>query len=383
MAQITKSLFASFSSEKEVLATAVTRRALIGSAAMALAVPNAPAAGFGLAAKAARTRRLFGTCLDVGNMDDADYLGVIVRESSILVPGNALKANVTRASPAAFDFSGAEQVHKFAAQNGMAFRGHTLCWYRSMPAWVPKILTAPAQVRRELYMEVREPCAHFKGRVHSWDVVNEAFRPEDAQPFGLRRSYWQQMIGPDFIDMAFTTARQADVDALLCMNEMDIEYDHPFFERKRQMLLAFVGRMRGNNVPIDVIGIQSHLQYAGIPKFPFSAVVFQRFLSQIADLGLRVIISELDVPDRNLPADIAERDRDVAACTGQLIAAAVGHPAVIAVVCWGLSDRYAWMDYAPGNRRRDGLRSRSMLFDDNLKPKLAYAAAAAAFDQAV
>jgi endo-1,4-beta-xylanase len=374
------------------------RKALVGTAAMALAttanaatppvdlanaLAGAKLKSSGLAGKAAATQRLFGTCLNVPNMRDGDYLDLIVRESSILVPENALKANQYRASPSGFDFGGAEKIYAFASQNQMAFRGHTLVWHEAVPSWVSKNLTTLAEAKEEFYLEVREPCRHFKGRVHSWDVVNEIFLPQDGQPFGLRRSYWQQMLGPDFVDMAFLAAKEEDPDALLCLNEMDIEYDHPFFEQKRQVLIEFVKRLRTNKVPIDVIGIQAHMQYAGIRKFPFSAAVLQRFLSQIADLGLSVIISELDVPDLHLPADIAQRDQDVATATGQLVAAAVGHPAVIGVLCWGLSDRYSWLNVSPAFRRPDGLPSRAKLFDEHLQPKSDYFATAVALDRAV
>jgi endo-1,4-beta-xylanase len=337
----------------------------------------------GLAATAAQSHRLFGTSLNVQHLSDTDYLNLVARQSSILVPENALKADVTRASSTGFNFADADQVYAFASENKMAFRGHTLCWYRSVPPWVRDSLVTPAQARQELYLEVREPCLHFKGRVHSWDVVNEVLSWQDEQPFGLRSCYWLQMVGPDYVDMAFLTARQADPNALLCFNASDIEYDHPWFEKNRQTLLTFVRRLRGNNVPIDVIAIESHLRGAGVAKFPFSPTVFKRFLSEISDLGLHVIISELDVPDRNLPPDIATRDRDVANCYGELVTAAVGHPAVIAILCWGLTDRYAWMNADPNLARPDGLPSRSMLFDDNLEPKLAYDAVVTAFSQAV
>jgi endo-1,4-beta-xylanase len=47
----------------------------------------------------------------------------------------------------------------------------------------------------------------------SWDVVNEVIDP--AQPDGLRRSPWYDIIGPEYIDIAFLTAREAAPDAEL------------------------------------------------------------------------------------------------------------------------------------------------------------------------
>jgi endo-1,4-beta-xylanase len=315
-------------------------------------------------------------------MGDLAYLGAIAQDSSILVPENALKANQYRRSPERFDFTDADKVYDFAAQNRMAFRGHTLCWFNSVPDWVSRTLTTPQAIRRELVAEVMEPVRHFAGRMQSWDVVNEVLRPEEGQELGLRKSFWQQALGPEFIDLAFHVARENDPDAILCLNEMDLEYDHAYFETKRQALLALLKRLVAAKVPIGAVGIQCHLQYVQIRKFPFSKTVFQRLLSDIAELGLKVIISELDVPDRNLPADVTERDTIVADAIGDLLSVAVDHPAVIAIVTWCLSDRYSWMSRDPTFRRSDGLRSRGTLLDDALAPKPAYWAVVKALDAA-
>jgi len=335
-----------------------------------------------LAGRAARKNILFGTSLNDWDMADAAYLEVIARESSILVPENALKANQYRASPDHFDFSAADKVIGFATENKLAARGHTLCWFNSVPPWVPKTITSPEAARQELLAEVAEPCRHFAGRMQSWDVVNEVVRPDDGLPLGLHKSYWLEKIGPDYIDLAFFAAHEADPAALLTLNDMDLEYDHPYFETKRAAVLALLKRLIANKVPIGGVGIQAHLQYVGIGKFPFTPSVFHRFLSDIADLGLKIIISELDVPDRNLPADVPERDSIVAKAIGDLLFVAASHPAVIAIVTWAITDRYSWMQHDPTFQRSDGLPSRGTLLDQQMIPKTAYWAAIQALDQA-
>ncbi len=131
-------------------------------------------------------------------------------------------------------------------------------------------------------------------------------------------------------------------------------------------------------MPVHALGIQSHLEAGWLP---FTPEVMTRFLDEVAALGLKVFITELDVVDRNLPADIAERDQGAADAMRNYLSCVLAHPAVAMVNCWGLSDRYNWIE-ASGMRRKDGRRSRAQLFDDDLAPKPVYHAVADALGAA-
>jgi endo-1,4-beta-xylanase len=95
----------------------------------------------------------------------------------------------------------------------------------------------------------------------------------------------------------------------------------------------------------------------------------------------RIQITELDVTDENAPSDEAVRDRLVADTYSPFLDAALYEPAVKVVVTWGLSDRHSWIvrkETHESKWRADGLPSRPLPFDADLKPKPAFEAIAQA-----
>jgi endo-1,4-beta-xylanase len=191
------------------------------------------------------------------------------------------------------------------------------------------------------------------------------------------------MFGPDYLDLAYRTAREADPDARLVVNEYDVELDAPEQEARRTALINLIGRMQRSGTPVDAVGIQAHLACAGGP--PFSPVRLRRFLAELAGLGMTIQITELDVTDENAPADTAVRDRLVADTYARFLDAALDEPAVKMVMTWGLSDRHSWIvrkETHESNWRTDGSPSRPLPFDAELKPKPAFEAIAQAFAHA-
>ena len=192
-----------------------------------------------------------------------------------------------------------------------------------------------------------------------------------------------EALGPGYLDLAYRTARAADPKARLVVNEYDVELDTQAHEARRAVLLDLLRRMQRAGTPVDAVGIQAHLSAVGGP--PFSAERLRRFLGDIAGLGLSIQITELDVTDERAPADIAIRDRLVADAYRRFLDAALDEPAVKMVVTWGLSDRHSWIVRHETNEakwRKDGLASRPLPFDAELRPTPAFAAIAEAFAHA-
>jgi endo-1,4-beta-xylanase len=350
-------------------AAAVTRREALAAAVLRKD---------GLASDAARIGILFGTATDSDELqNDPSNAAAIAAECSIIVPSRFLKARYTRAKPDAFDFSKVEPLMAFAANNRLAVRGHTLIW-TDLPAWLKSADLTQQQATNELLLEVSEPCRHFRGRMDSWDVVNEPINVWDKQPGGFTNTLWYRLIGPDYIAMAFTAARQADPSAVLVLNENGIEFDTPASEAKRQALLELLGNLKKSKVPVDALGIESHLGDA--VKYPFNPAVFDRFLSAVHQLGLKILVSELDFTDKFLPGDVDTRDQAMAQTFGTYLTTVLRHPGVITVTVWGLSDRHTWL--ATYAARADGMPVRACLLDSNLARKPAYSAVRAAFDAA-
>jgi endo-1,4-beta-xylanase len=208
-------------------------------------------------------------------------------------------------------------------------------------------------------------------------VVNEAIEVKDGRPDGLRNTPWLHLIGTDYIEMAFHVARDADSSALLTYNEYGIEQETQEAAMKRAAVLLLLRRLKQRNVPIDAVGIQSHLQAQ--PAYGYGPGL-RRFVQDCREMGLEVFLTELDVNDRTLPSDIAERDVGVANRYRSYLGLMLPEKNVTAVLTWGVSDAGTWLNNGKDRAREDGLSQRPLLFDDHLRAKPAFAAVRDAFD---
>jgi endo-1,4-beta-xylanase len=276
-----------------------------------------------------------------------------------------------------YDYSGADFLVDFAQQYNIKFRGHTLVWYQSLPGWFYRNINA-SNAKPFILDYISTVMGRYAGKVESWDVVNEVMNPKDGRPDGLRNTPWLKFLGPDYIEMAFRAAAAADPRAHLMWNENWVEEETPEGESKRRSMVTLLKGLKSREVPIHGIGIQSHLigDHASIIAGPG----FQRFLHELADMDLRVFISELDVSDVNLPADAGARDQTIANLYYQYLSTALAHKCVTAVLTWGLTDKYTWL--SGYEKRTDNAKVRPLPFDIYLKPKSVYDAIARAFDEA-
>jgi endo-1,4-beta-xylanase len=189
------------------------------------------------------------------------------------------------------------------------------------------------------------------------------------------------MLGPGYIDLAFRTARAADPTALLTYNDYSIEYDNEEQGKKRAAVLALLRRMKADNVPLDALGIQSHIHAAG--KDGFSHGV-RELLDGAKSLGLQVFLTELDVNDDSVPTeDTAERDKIVADIYGSYLTAALEGPEVKAVLTWGTRDKYSWLNNGTKFRKQHPDRlQRPLPFDPGYAPTSAFFSMRDSFDKA-
>ncbi|BAZ45769.1 endo-1,4-beta-xylanase [Chondrocystis sp. NIES-4102] len=323
---------------------------------------------------------------------DFPFQSQFVRECRVFVAGFYWNWGGVRPTEKTYNFAATDYFANFAKENEMLLRGHPLIWYRTTPDWLIDKFIDPAttskQIKNILIEHIKTVVTRYAGRIHSWDVVNEAINVADGDPYGLRDTKisgindlkcpsWLDFLGIDFIDLAFQTASQADPQAMLVYNEFGLDYDYPDDEAKRNATLRLLRRLKAQGTPIDALGIQAHLDASRSDQF--SPEKLRQFLKDVADLGLKIIISELDVRDRAIKGDIASRDRAVAQAYYDYLTVALEEPAVIAVTTWGLSDRYSWVQKSP---RYDGSPQRPLPLDDQLRRKLAWHAIAHAFDNA-
>lgn len=294
------------------------------------------------------------------------FANLFAQQCGILVPTNELKWQALRPSPNRFNFTRADWMARFARSHGMLFRGHTLVWHNALPDWFASTVNKQ-NAEKYLREHISRVAGHYAGQMHSWDVVNEAIEPQVQRADKLRNTPWFRFLGQEYIDIAFRAARQADPRALLMYNDFGIEHDTKQAEIKRTAILRLLERLKSRGIPIQGLGIQGHL-FGHPDGVTFKQI--RRFVRNVADLGLQMMITELDVNDQELPRDAAVRDRAVARIYADFLDAVLVEPAVIGVMTWGLSDRYTWL--ANTKPRKDGAALRPLPFDERLQPKPAW-----------
>lgn len=285
----------------------------------------------------------------------------------------------TRPDPNFFDWTLPDALFDFSQEYKKLFRGHPLVWHKLFPEWMSEILrstdTTTSDIEQILETHISTIVRRYAGKVHSWDVVNEAIKPEHGRNDGLRLTPWLNRLGPEYLDFTYRIAAEADPTAMLVYNDYGLEYDSKEHSKRRKSLIKLLEMFKMRGTPVHAVGIQAHLDGA---KGAQSMTTLSSFLADIASMGFKILITELDVKDPTLPSDINERDRMVAAVYEDFLTIALDQPSVISVITWGLSDKYTWLsDYAP---RKDGMPVRPLPLDENMNRKSAWNAIARAFD---
>lgn len=118
----------------------------------------------------------------------------------------------------------------------LLLRGHPLLWHKALPNWLEETLNQE-NTRNILINHIQTIVQRYAGRIHSWDVVNEAIYPEHGRYDSLRITRWLKFLGPNYIDTAFHLAAAADPQALLVYNDYGLDYDTPKADAKRNAVL--------------------------------------------------------------------------------------------------------------------------------------------------
>lgn len=328
-------------------------------------------------AQAARgSGRLYGCATSTFELRDATFASALRREAAILVPEYELKRNAIEHEPGRLDFTAGDELQRFAHASGMAFRGHTLVWHKANPAWLEDELSSPRHDQR-FTGYIAEVMRHYRGQMHSWDVVNEAIDPESGRADNLRETVWLKRFGPTYISDAFHAARAADPSALLVYNDWGCEGAGLKHDRFRAATLAFLETAKARRVPIDAYGMQGHLQAFG-PQLEQRKL--HDFLERLGSLGLRVLVTEHDVDDSGGPLDVSARDRAVADSSRRFLDVVLDCAATIGVLTWGLSDRF--LDPPGWKERLEGYEARLLPLDSGFARKPMWSAMAASFSAA-
>jgi endo-1,4-beta-xylanase len=308
--------------------------------------------------------------------DDAAYAQLFRREVAMLWPEDDFLWYHLRPSPTSgLDFTYPDMIVEFAERNGQLVIGAPgLVWDEGFgDGWTDDDLWGMSRKRAShvLFSSVRAMVRRYRGRVVAWIVCNEVTDPEGKH--GLRTDVpWYNTIGPHYVAEAFHQAHEQDPQALLLLNEFGFDTINQYGDRpvpRQRATLEVLDHLLAHDVPVHGLGIQAHLLATDFAE-RFHRREFRHFLREVADRGLKILITEMDVLDDGLPPNIRRRDRGVAEVYKRYLDTVLEEEAVISVIQYGLSDR--WTEENDDNPRDDGVSRRPCPFDDNLRPKPAF-----------
>ncbi|SMF21747.1 Endo-1,4-beta-xylanase, GH35 family [Alteromonadaceae bacterium Bs31] len=228
-----------------------------------------------------------------GPGENRSFLDIAEKQVSInehfgeLTAGNIMKMSYLHPAEDRYNWDNAEQMLNWANANGKKVHGHTFIWHSDyqIPNWMKNY---SGDFEAMLDEHVRTIATRFKGRVVSWDVANEVINEANNC---WRDSVFYQKLGKDFVANAFRVANEADPDVDLYYNDFDTEGGNT---AKLSCLLELVDELQAANVPIDGVGFQMHVQI----DWPSTSAIASAFQA-IVDRGLKVKITELDIPLNN------------------------------------------------------------------------------------
>ncbi|HTV18388.1 MAG TPA: endo-1,4-beta-xylanase [Polyangiaceae bacterium] len=326
---------------------------------------DAPATTDAVAPLASAARFRLGAAVHDTEVDT--FAAAAGRDFNSMTPANATKWGnlLVGGKLGKYDFTTADALVELALAKATHLRGHALVWGRypgaGHPSDLEDVLKAAPDPKQRLEQILREHIdavlAHFHGRIPQWDVVNE--------PLHFWKPIWDdnvfyRTLGPEFVATAFRLAHAADPSLELVLNEQLPQYDDEHAEK----FFEIVQQLQQSGVPVHGVGLQSHV----LMVLP-SVASLEAYMHRIAELGLFIEITELDVRLR-LFAD----DPDPYAAQGRyfrdLAAACARQPACRGITLWGISDRFTWIDEEPPFRWMQP--NDPLLFDQDNRRKPAY-----------
>lgn len=233
-----------------------------------------------------KTDFLFGTAINnrlIRTFEPA-LQNLVAREFSAITMTNGMKWERIQPQSGQWEWDIADAFMAFGEQHGMHLVGHTLVWHSQMPKWVYKQQRGRPISRSALLHRMKHHIetlvGRYQGRIHTWDVVNEAF-----DGGGWRKSEWFNTIGPSYVDHAFQFAHEVDRNAHLIYNDYNMHDP-----KKRAFTVDYLKHCRRHKVPLHGVGMQGHvaLGHPDIAEFEKSIIAY-------AAEGVRVHITEMEV----------------------------------------------------------------------------------------
>lgn len=289
-------------------------------------------------------------------LKDEEYKKVLAQEFNVFTIENDLKFSRVHPQRDVYNFLIPDVMVKFAGEHRMKVRGHTLVWYRNLPDWISNGDFSKQQLKAILKDHIQTVVKRYKGRIYAWDVVNEAYNTDGT----LRENIFLKVIGPEYIELAFKWAHEADPNALLFYND----YGNEGINSKSTAIYKMAKNLKKKGIPIDGIGFQMHTDINKKQNYNKVKENFKR----LADIGVGVQITEMDVKTFN--SDLSDIDKVVkqAEVYQKTLNVCLKAENCSAFVTWGFTDRYT-----PINEKND-VNDFPLLFTSDYKKKLSYKA---------
>ncbi|MCB8839600.1 endo-1,4-beta-xylanase [Aurantimonas sp. VKM B-3413] len=323
-----------------------------------------PVAGHARAQPPAETGVPFGSAIQAEYIEsDPAYRQAFLDYCDLIMPMNELKFGQIRPTRETWNFEPADKLVDFALSHGRKSRGTCHVWWNSTPDWV-EALETPAEAEKALVEHIERVTDRYRGRLQSWDVVNEVVANDPIYDGrSLRDTVWLRKLGPRHIPIAFEATARADPAARLVINDYNLEFAGAEYDARRRVMLGIVQQLHDRNIRVDTVGIQGHLY----TDHTIDTEALLTFQAELRKLGVGLMVTELDVIDWQKPADAEAQDARAEAILSDFLDAILADGPPEAVIAWGMTDRYSWIpDVLP---RPDGATMRPLPLDREMREK--------------
>ncbi len=330
-----------------------------------------PEAGRGLAELAETKRISFGTEFSVFSAVDARYCRIMKRDFNLAALSEFSWKNLWL-GPGQYDFHPMDRAVEYAERHGWRIRASHLVWGAvesgAIPDWLVNGRFTRDEYMQILKQHIQTVAGRYKGRVGEWSVANEATSRSFAGA-----DFWNEKIGPDYVEMAFRWAREADPDGILIFNDFNNESPRdPDTRRVIDAMVERVREMKAGGVPIDAVGMQMHIFFqwsSPIPPVKSEVIATMR---RFASLGVRVYITEFDVQLIRQTGTRAARWEYEAQLYRDMVRACWESGVCDSFTTWGISDSTSWLAVVEADGSMREPNADPLMFDEAFAPKPAY-----------
>jgi endo-1,4-beta-xylanase len=320
---------------------------------------------------------LIGTALNNSQIDEKNAVvnDLIKKQFNAVTPENIMKSALIHPKWDTYNFTMADKLVEYGEKNNIKINGHTLIWHSQLPNFIRGIKSSDS-IRTFFTDHIKTVAGRYKGKVFSWDVVNEALNEDGT----LRNSVFLKHLGEGYLADAFRLAQEASPKTELYYNDYNNEKP-----AKRAGCIKLIKKIQESGARIDGVGIQGHWH---VGKIPLKDI--EESILEYSALGLKVMFTELDIEvlERNFQgADVNQRmanspeinpytnglpdnvQKQLADDYEALFKLFLKHKdKVTRVTFWGVNDGDSWLNNWPVR----GRTSYPLLFDRNNQPKPAY-----------